>query len=233
MTADGPRAGGPRLCPHCGAAMAPDQDWCLECGTAATTRVMAPPSWKVPAAVIGAVLIAFAIAVVIAVSVLSGDAERSVSPVDPAANISSQPSEPPPPAQTQPEDDAAATAATGDTSPSGEEDSEGATGASGATGATGAEEAGDVAIWDEDKEAYTVVLITSDRDGAEKVAKEIAKSSGSRTGVFDTTKYDFFSPNLWVAWAGEFEEKTDAQKLADEIRRKDGRSGYVTLVKKK
>src|SRR3989442_513836 len=36
----------PPRCPRCGAAMAPEQDWCLECGAAATTRVLRPPGWR-------------------------------------------------------------------------------------------------------------------------------------------------------------------------------------------
>lgn len=33
-------------CPLCGAPLAGEQDWCLRCGTAARTRLAAPPKWK-------------------------------------------------------------------------------------------------------------------------------------------------------------------------------------------
>jgi hypothetical protein len=211
-----------RLCPHCGAPLAPDQDWCLECGTAATTRVMAPPSWRVPAAVIAAVVIAFGIAVAIAVSVLSHDADRSVAPVDGTASAAAAPaaataavSAPAKPAAAKaPAKKKAATAATG------------ATGDTGATGATGG--SGKVVLWDEAKTAYTVVLVTSDRAGAEKVAKSSAADAGTGTGILETAKYQFFSPGLWVAWAGVFDSKPAAQKLAEKLGK-----GYVTQVKKK
>jgi hypothetical protein len=237
MSVESPQrpAAGPRLCPHCGAPLAPDQDWCLECGTAATTRVVAPPSWRVPAAVIVAVLVAFAIAVAIAVSVLSSDSDHSVAPIDHNARAA-VPAGPPvaikpvsvpvSPAKAKAKAKSA-TAATGDSGATG---ATGATSASGASGATGT--TGDVGLWDPAKQAYTVVLITSDRTGAEKVAKQSASSAQTKTGILDTSKYQFFSPGLWVAWAGQFDAKPDAQKLADKIA-KGGRKGYVTLVKKK
>ncbi len=46
-----------RTCPRCGAGLTPEQDWCLSCGTAVTTRVERPPSWKLPLAAIAAVLV--------------------------------------------------------------------------------------------------------------------------------------------------------------------------------
>lgn len=47
-------------CPRCQAVLAPGQEWCLECGFAAATRIVAPPSWRVPAAI---ALVAAALAI--------------------------------------------------------------------------------------------------------------------------------------------------------------------------
>jgi hypothetical protein len=38
----------PAACPRCGAALRPEQDWCLECGAAARTRIARTPAWRVP-----------------------------------------------------------------------------------------------------------------------------------------------------------------------------------------
>lgn len=225
MSADREQPAAHRLCPHCGAPLQPDQDWCLECGTAATTRVMPPPSWKVPAAVVLAVLVAFGVAVVIAVSVLSRDAERSVADVSPAASSEPVGAATESPAAAKPKAAAKAKAAGVVSAATG---ASGTTGESGASGATGSA----VAEWDESKEAYTVVLVTSDRTGAEKVAKAAAADAGEPAGILESSKYQFFSPGYWVAWAGQFEAKPDAQKLADKLAGQ-GRNGYVTLVKKK
>lgn len=66
-------------CPRCGSNLAPDQDWCLECGAAATTRILRPPSWKLAVAIVLAVVTAVVVAVVIVVNALSGDADRAAS----------------------------------------------------------------------------------------------------------------------------------------------------------
>jgi uncharacterized OB-fold protein len=50
----------PERCAACGEPLAPDQEWCLECG-AGRTLLRRPPSWRVPAAIV-----AFVLALVIA-----------------------------------------------------------------------------------------------------------------------------------------------------------------------
>ena len=35
-------------CPRCGADLRPEQDWCLECGAAARTRIARTPAWRLP-----------------------------------------------------------------------------------------------------------------------------------------------------------------------------------------
>ena len=45
-------------CPRCSAPLTPDQDWCLQCGLAARTRLAPTPDWRVPlaAAIVAALL---------------------------------------------------------------------------------------------------------------------------------------------------------------------------------
>jgi hypothetical protein len=52
-------------CPRCGAGLAPNQDWCLRCGTAARTRLAQTPNWRAPLA-IGLLLVAISLAVLTA-----------------------------------------------------------------------------------------------------------------------------------------------------------------------
>jgi hypothetical protein len=49
-------APGTFLCPRCGSTLRDDQDWCLECGLAARTRIHPPPSWRVPVVLTGIAL---------------------------------------------------------------------------------------------------------------------------------------------------------------------------------
>ena len=43
-----PPAAADEACPLCGAALDPEQEWCLRCGAAARTRLAASPDWKAP-----------------------------------------------------------------------------------------------------------------------------------------------------------------------------------------
>jgi hypothetical protein len=59
-----------RSCAACSAALEPDQEWCIECGTA-RTRLHRPPDWRAPAAVIAVVVGVFVIAALVALVSLS------------------------------------------------------------------------------------------------------------------------------------------------------------------
>jgi uncharacterized paraquat-inducible protein A len=55
-----PRA--PLHCPRCQTPLQPDQEWCLNCGTAARTAIAATPTWKRPLVLLAVVAVVFAIA---------------------------------------------------------------------------------------------------------------------------------------------------------------------------
>ena len=61
---DGPAVPAPR-CGACGANLEPDQEWCVECGTARTV-LHRPPDWRAPVAVIAVVVGVVVIACLIA-----------------------------------------------------------------------------------------------------------------------------------------------------------------------
>jgi SPOR domain len=46
----------PGACAHCGVPLEDDQEWCLECG-AARTLVHDPPDWRIPVALVCAVIL--------------------------------------------------------------------------------------------------------------------------------------------------------------------------------
>ena len=83
-------------CPRCGAQLAPRQDWCLECGAAATTRVLPPPGWGLPAVIVGFAVLLAAAAFATTETVLSRQSNRSVNrqptaPARPSAPTTSTP----------------------------------------------------------------------------------------------------------------------------------------------
>jgi hypothetical protein len=58
----GPAAEG---CNACGAPLARDQEWCLECG-AARTSLTSPPDWRIALAVVIAVVVVVVVVLLIA-----------------------------------------------------------------------------------------------------------------------------------------------------------------------
>ena len=62
-----------RACPHCGAALADDQDWCLECGQSTRERWSGLPGWRTGAAVIAVTLVMASGAVAAAYAALKSD----------------------------------------------------------------------------------------------------------------------------------------------------------------
>jgi hypothetical protein len=69
------------VCPLCGAELAPTQEWCLNCGAAARTRLAAAPNWKGPIALVVAVAV-LALGVIAAALVkLAGDSGPAPPPL--------------------------------------------------------------------------------------------------------------------------------------------------------
>ncbi|MEJ7797679.1 MAG: hypothetical protein WKF42_04200 [Solirubrobacteraceae bacterium] len=50
-------AAGSLRCPRCSATVGPNQDWCLECGAPARTRLAPTPNWQLPTVALGALLL--------------------------------------------------------------------------------------------------------------------------------------------------------------------------------
>ena len=72
-----PRAGS--ACPTCGAPTQADQLVCLTCGSRVALDYRRPPSWRVPVAIITAVVLFVAIAGAIALKAVGDDAEREAA----------------------------------------------------------------------------------------------------------------------------------------------------------
>ena len=93
MTAEAGRAplGQPERCPSCGGRVARDQDWCLECGVAARTRVARPPNWRVPVVVVAAILALSAAALAFAFVALTGNDDPIPASSTPSVDAPAQP----------------------------------------------------------------------------------------------------------------------------------------------
>jgi hypothetical protein len=74
-----------RGCANCGSAMAPGQDWCLDCGSAAPGRLGRRPGMRAAATVVGLTVALVAGAVTAGYAAISGDAGRDVAKAPAAA----------------------------------------------------------------------------------------------------------------------------------------------------
>jgi hypothetical protein len=71
-------------CPQCGSPIAPQQDWCLACGTGARTRMVPTPNWRLPIATILAIVLLAGSALVVAFLALTGDTSTTTTVTTPA-----------------------------------------------------------------------------------------------------------------------------------------------------
>jgi hypothetical protein len=116
-------------CPLCGAPLDPEQDWCLNCGAAARTRLAATPNWRAPAATV-AVIAVLALGVLAAALVkLAGGSGSSTTP--PVTTTVTTPAAAPTP--TAP---GATSTAPGATGPAAATTTPGSTATTGAAGST-------------------------------------------------------------------------------------------------
>jgi hypothetical protein len=92
-----PEASGTIRCPRCNAPVGPDQDWCLECGAAARTRLAPTPNWRAPIIVLAIVAILAGAGLAIAFVALTND--NSSTPTTPATApaVATEPTAAPPP----------------------------------------------------------------------------------------------------------------------------------------
>ena len=90
-TPEHPRTPGPApvplRCPRCGSSVAPEQDWCLECGAPARTRLAPTPNWRAPIAVLCVIVLLAGVALAVAFTSLTNDdgtvSASTTAPVQP------------------------------------------------------------------------------------------------------------------------------------------------------
>jgi hypothetical protein len=212
-----------RRCPHCDAPMAPEQDWCLECGVAVTTRVARPPGWGVPVAIVVAALVIAGAAVFITIGLLTDDSNDAAGGESRAAAT--------PPARTAPAKRSTPTKTTGSAA---KRTTPGTPAAAAPTvpGATEAQGGGPVPLWPRGKNAYTIVIAApSSRAAAESQARAVI-ALGRDAGILRSDDYDFFGGGVWVVWRGQYPDRAKADKAGPKVR-KVYPSAYVTFVRRK
>lgn len=194
--------------------MAPEQDWCLECGSAVSTRIVRPPGWRLPVVVGLAVLALLGAGVAIAVSSSSDDADRAAGPAGAVttppgrhAHTVARPATRPAPATTV------------------RTHTVSVPGAAEATGGRA------VPLWPAHRQGYSIVVPAGGpRPQAERQARRLT-AGGERAGILKTDGYDFFTPGSWVVWVGRYPDRPAAQVHLAAVRGKGAPGAYVTLVR--
>ncbi|HWH44632.1 MAG TPA: SPOR domain-containing protein [Thermoleophilaceae bacterium] len=204
-------------CPRCGAAADAGQLLCVECGQRIALAWRQPPSWRLPAAVVGGVVLAAGIALALALADVAGDAEQVASAPVPTA-AAPAPAPVPTDSAPVPTDSAPAPPAAEEEpapAPAPEEPSR-----------TG----GDLESWPADTSAYTVILVSSeDRAAAERRASSMA-DEGIPAGVLQSDDYSSLNPGYWVVFAGRFDTSEDAEKEAEKYASRGFPGGYPRFV---
>lgn len=190
-------------CPSCGASAAADQMFCLECGERLALGYRRPPSWRLPAAIAGLVLLLAGAALAVALVQVTDEARRTASA--PGATAPASPTGPPtrtgpagggekPPRRAQPP------------------------------------ASGEVRSWPARTSAYTVILLsTGTRAGAEGVARQAAQA-GVPAGVLKSDDYSSLKPGFWVVFGGQFDSTEEAQREVERYAALGFAGGYARFV---
>ena len=199
-----------RACPRCGASLAADQEWCLNCGTDVASRVAPTPRWRVPIVLVGTLLALVAAALILALVELSGDPQpvaqapggaptatpAAGAPADdggtaaPVAGATPTPTATPTPSVTP------------TASPGAETTAPGATGTSGG-----------LATWPSGKTGWTVVLAsTPSRAEAERKARA---AGTAEAGVLHSDDFASLRKGYWVVFSGQYDARKAAEAAAE------------------
>ena len=197
----------PRNCPHCGAPLADDQEWCLRCGTA-TTLIHTTPSLWVPIAVV---------ALVVAVAVAGFFFALDRVSNNPAPRITNAP------ARTA-SNGSARTASNGSASTA--SNAPVSTASSSTTGLTAISE------WPSGLPGWTVVLAHTHREVlAYAMATSLARS-GVAAGVIYSSQHPGWIPGFWAVFSGRYSTQAAAKAAAATLVA-DGHAGaHARLVER-
>jgi hypothetical protein len=78
-------------CPRCSSPVGRDQDWCLECGAPARTRLAPTPNWQLPTVALGAIVVIAGALLAFAFVKLTSDDGTAPAGTSPSAVVETSP----------------------------------------------------------------------------------------------------------------------------------------------
>jgi septal ring-binding cell division protein DamX len=216
-----------RQCPRCGAPMTDEQEWCLACGAAVGTRVVAAPGWRTPLIVGGLIAVVAAIAVAVAIIQLADDTDR-VAENPPAASPTPAAATPAPTA----EPGAAITPDPTLPEASGQETPEPTTSPEPTTtpepSGGGSSSASASAEWPAGESGWTVVLASDTSEAeAKDAADKFAGDGISGVGVLRSDDFASLKAGYWVVFSGQYDSQSQASDALDGI---DAKDAYIRRI---
>lgn len=217
-------------CPNCGAPADAGQLMCLECGGRLALDYQRAPSWRLPAAIVGVVVLLAGIGVAIALAAVTNDAAKTTA---------AAPTQPVPPAQSAPGDTppttpqatpAPQTPAPTTTTPAPTGGAPAATPP--ATPATPAQAA--ASGWPPGKSAFTVIIASMPTKAAAEQKLQAAKGAGiTSAAILHSDDFPTLRAGYWVVFDGQYDTIAQATQQATADRGKGGFSdAYPRFVSK-
>jgi sporulation related protein len=214
-------------CPRCGAPMTDEQEWCLACGAAVGTRIVAAPGWRAPIVLAGVIATVAAIAIAVAIIQLADDTDR----VEPPATAEATPT--PPAATPAPTVTPEGGTATPDPSlpeASGQETPEPTTTPepTDTPEPTNTPSGGDIASWPAGQSGWTVVLASKTSESqANDAAQNFIDDGIQDVGVLRSDDFSSLKPGFWVVYSGRYDSQSAASDALDGV---DARDAYIRRI---
>jgi hypothetical protein len=217
-----------RQCPRCGAPMTDEQEWCLACGAAVGTRVVAAPGWRAPIVLVGVICTIAAIAVAVAIIQLADDTDRVEQ--NPPATAEVTPTPPPatPAPTVTPEAGGTATPDPSLPEASGQETPEPTSTPEPTTTPESTPSGGDVASWPSGKSGWTVVLASKTSESAANDAAQNYIDDGiGDVGVLRSDAFSSLKAGYWVVFSGQYDSQSAAGDALDGV---DAKDAYIRRI---
>ena len=201
-------------CPSCGAATEPGQLMCLECGARLALDYQRAPSWRLPAAIVAAVVLLAGLGVMIALAAVTNDADRTTAaaPTQTAPDAAPADTAPTTPQSTPTATEPTPAPAEGETPATGD----GGTAAPEASTSPAPDQAAEG--WPPGKSAFTVILASVETEEGAKQKAEAARAAGiGGAAILKSDDFPTLRPGYWVVFDGQYDtiEQAGAQAEAD------------------
>ncbi len=233
----------PRACPRCGAGLAPDQEWCLNCGADVGARVAGRPSLARPRRSSSARCSCWRSAAVALALVELADDDQQVAQAPPARSAPTPtPTPPAAPTGEQPAPGEAG-ATPGATVPEASDDVDRPAPAghrhrdarergrlrptptgrprapAAAPGATGTGSTGTIASWPSGKTAWTVILESAtSQERRRRQGATSCLAGGTTVGVLHSDDFSSLNKGYWVVFSGTYDSKSAADSALDGLK---------------